>query len=70
MWGPPGTGKTTTIVEAVLQLVRGRGAPVGLKVLVCAPTNHAADILCAALSRVIADRAQLLRVAQARALSG
>ena len=62
VWGPPGTGKTTTVVEAVLQLVRGRGAPIGLRALVCAPSSQAADLLCAALGRVIADRAQLLRV--------
>ena len=62
VWGPPGTGKTTTVVEAVLQLVRGRGAPIGLRALVCAPSTQAADLLCAALGRVIADRAQLLRV--------
>lgn len=38
--GPPGTGKTTTLVEIILQL-RARG----LKVLVCAPSNIAVDNL-------------------------
>jgi predicted DNA helicase len=36
--GPPGTGKTTTLVEAILQLVRS-----GEKVLVSAPSNTAVD---------------------------
>lgn len=36
--GPPGTGKTTTLVEAILQLVNA-----GEKVLVSAPSNTAVD---------------------------
>ena len=36
--GPPGTGKTTTLVEAVLQLVKA-----GEKILVAAPSNTAVD---------------------------
>lgn len=36
--GPPGTGKTTTLIEAVVQLVRS-----GEKVLVAAPSNTAVD---------------------------
>jgi len=36
--GPPGTGKTTTLVEAINELARQ-----GKKVLVCAPTNAAVD---------------------------
>ena len=39
--GPPGTGKTKTIVEAVLQIVQDRKA----RVLLCAPSNAAADTL-------------------------
>ncbi|XP_064476421.1 DNA-binding protein SMUBP-2-like isoform X2 [Ornithodoros turicata] len=38
--GPPGTGKTTTLIEVVLQLVRN-----GSKVLACAPSNIAVDNL-------------------------
>lgn len=37
--GPPGTGKTTTLIELILQCVRGNN----LKVLACAPSNVAVD---------------------------
>ena len=36
--GPPGTGKTTTIVEIIAQLVRR-----GKRVIACAPSNIAVD---------------------------
>ncbi len=38
--GPPGTGKTTTMVQAILQTIRNEK-----KVLVCAPSNAAVDLL-------------------------
>lgn len=37
--GPPGTGKTTTVVEFILQAVRVQKA----KVMACAPSNIAVD---------------------------
>ena len=43
IFGPPGTGKTVTLVEAVKQLVL---RDVEARILVCAPTNYAADLIC------------------------
>ena len=39
--GPPGTGKTTTLVETIAQVVKREK-----QVLVCAPSNAAVDLLC------------------------
>lgn len=43
--GPPGTGKTTTVVEAILQVLKEEK-----QVLVCAPSNAAVDLLVEKLS--------------------
>lgn len=43
--GPPGTGKTTTLVAAIEQTVKNEG-----QVLVCAPSNAAIDLLVEKLS--------------------
>jgi helicase MOV-10 len=47
LFGPPGTGKTTTLTEVVYQLAKH---PDGLKILLVAPSNDAADILVGKLS--------------------
>jgi len=52
--GPPGTGKTTTLIEAIQQLVKA-----GEKVLVAAPSNTAVDNIAKGL---IAKNVQVLRV--------
>lgn len=52
--GPPGTGKTTTVVEIILQAVKQ-----GLKVLCCAPSNVAVDNLVERLAQI---EAQVLRL--------
>jgi len=52
--GPPGTGKTTTLVEAIVQLVKN-----GEKVLVAAPSNTAVDNIAKGL---IQQGLNLLRV--------
>lgn len=44
--GPPGTGKTTTLIEAIMQLVNA-----GEKVLVSAPSNTAVDNIAKGLIR-------------------
>lgn len=44
--GPPGTGKTTTVIEIILQAVTQ-----GYKVLCCAPSNVAVDNLVERLAR-------------------
>jgi len=55
--GPPGTGKTTTLTEAIEQMILA-----GEKVLVSAPSNTAVDNICKALIR---KGVKLLRVGNA-----
>jgi superfamily I DNA and/or RNA helicase len=52
--GPPGTGKTTTLIEAIIQLIKA-----GEKVLVSAPSNTAVDNIAKGL---IQQKVQVLRV--------
>ncbi|XP_075423760.1 DNA-binding protein SMUBP-2 isoform X2 [Ascaphus truei] len=52
--GPPGTGKTTTVVEIILQAVKQ-----GLKVLCCAPSNVAVDNL---VERLATYKEKILRL--------
>lgn len=52
--GPPGTGKTTTVVELIRQAIRR-----GEKVLACAPSNLAVDNL---LERLLAFGERALRI--------
>lgn len=52
--GPPGTGKTTTLVEVIRQHVK-----LGAKALVCAPSNLAVDNL---VERLAAAKVRLVRL--------
>lgn len=52
--GPPGTGKTTTVVELIRQAVAR-----GERVLACAPSNTAVDNM---LERLVASRTHVVRV--------
>ena len=52
--GPPGTGKTTTVVELVRQSVAK-----GMKVLACAPSNTGVDNL---LEKLVANRMRVVRI--------
>ncbi|KAJ0029012.1 hypothetical protein NQD34_004009 [Periophthalmus magnuspinnatus] len=43
LFGPPGTGKTITLIEAILQVCYFLPSS---RVLVCTPSNSAADLIC------------------------
>ncbi|KAI5888666.1 P-loop containing nucleoside triphosphate hydrolase protein [Schizophyllum commune H4-8] len=59
VFGPPGTGKTSTIVEAIHQLLQ---RDPNTRILACAPSNTAADGLAQKLSGALLDRTQLFRL--------
>ncbi|KAM9409052.1 putative helicase mov-10-B.1 [Pholidichthys leucotaenia] len=58
VFGPPGTGKTVTLVEAMNQVCR---ADPLAHILACAPSNSACDLLCERLT-VHMDRHQVYRM--------
>ncbi|MDW3209668.1 MAG: AAA domain-containing protein [Reichenbachiella sp.] len=52
--GPPGTGKTTTVVQAILERLKSED-----QVLVCAPSNAAVDLLAEKLGE---QKVEVLRI--------
>lgn len=60
IWGPPGTGKSTLAAFIIWHLLQQR--PTNLHVLAAAPSNTAADIICAKLARLGVDTRWMLRL--------
>ncbi|KAI0263063.1 P-loop containing nucleoside triphosphate hydrolase protein [Gloeopeniophorella convolvens] len=59
IFGPPGTGKTSTVVESIVQLLRYDASA---KVLACTPSNAAADLLLERLSGAGLGADELFRI--------
>jgi superfamily I DNA and/or RNA helicase len=57
--GPAGTGKTMTVVESIVQVLRWNAES---KILVCAPSDAACDVLAVRLLSVLPKASKLLRV--------
>ncbi|KAH9948068.1 P-loop containing nucleoside triphosphate hydrolase protein [Amylocystis lapponica] len=53
VFGPPGTGKTVTVVEAILQILLKQPSAC---ILACAPSNSAADIIAQRLMMLGKDK--------------
>ena len=62
LFGPPGTGKTSTVVEAIKQVWR---TDERARVLVAAPSNTAADLLASKLLEDV-PREDILRLVSFR----
>ncbi|CAN0164996.1 unnamed protein product, partial [Ectocarpus fasciculatus] len=60
IFGPPGTGKTVTVVEAALQLLKAGDNHTRL--LLCAPSNTAADLLVSRLAAAGVGTTDMFRV--------
>ena len=60
LFGPPGTGKSVTLVEAILQ-VRANFGP-HARVLAAAPTNFSADLIASALAAAGVKAGEMLRL--------
>ncbi|KAG9485559.1 hypothetical protein GDO78_008567, partial [Eleutherodactylus coqui] len=58
IFGPPGTGKTVTLVEAIKQVIKN--IP-NCHVLACAPSNSASDLLCERLMKHV-DKKDIYRI--------
>lgn len=63
LFGPPGTGKTVTLVEMVLQLLALDSSH---RLLVCAPQNFTCDVFCKRLLEASVDPGTVLRLIDPR----
>ncbi|KFV61329.1 Putative helicase MOV-10, partial [Dryobates pubescens] len=63
VFGPPGTGKTVTMVEAIKQVWT---CLKDSRILACAPSNSAADLLCQRLIKDLAPRYIYRLIAKSR----
>jgi len=59
LWGPPGTGKTTTLVHTIAAILRKQPSA---KVLVTAPSNPASDLICEKLAQNGVRSSEMLRL--------
>lgn len=59
VWGPPGTGKSTLAAFMIWHLVNQSER---VRVLVAAPSNTAADVLCSKLAKLSLDKSQMMRL--------
>ena len=70
VFGPPGTGKTMVALEMILQILIHHDEP---RILVCAPSNAAADVIAMRLAKLISAaqvRRDALRATQDAPHSG
>lgn len=59
VWGPPGTGKSTLAAFLVWHLVQENSQ---FQILVTAPSNTGADVLCGKLTKLGLDHSRMLRL--------
>ncbi|KAK0183174.1 hypothetical protein PV327_001241 [Microctonus hyperodae] len=59
LFGPPGTGKTSTLIEAICQIVRSNSSN---RVLICTPSNAAADEIAIRLFEKKVDKNIMYRM--------
>jgi helicase MOV-10 len=59
IYGPPGTGKTMTVVESAFQILRH---DLKSKILICAPSDAACDVIATRLLRILPSVCKLKRV--------